>query len=467
VYHPTTRLLTALELLQSRRQLSGPELAERLEVDARSVRRYISMLQELGIPVEAVRGRYGAYRLRPGYKLPPLMFSEEEALALVLGLATARRLGLAEPALAAEGALAKIERVLPVALREQVQAVQESLVLALNVPGFMPASELVVTFGLAVRQSRQVWLRYRAWHGEESERLLDPYGLVYREGYWYSVGFCHLRQDIRVFRLDRVIEAQLRNGPFTRPTDFNALEHVERAIAQTPDIWKVLVLLKTTLAEARRQLPPALAILEETADGVLMRCHVDSMEWIAYLLAGLDCSFIIQEPAELREALAKLGARLARLAEQEAPVQHQKSHAPVTAPGRRSKKLNMQHVPSPLVPIVESSTDDLTLSLSDQSQPSRKRMEVTVAATPRRAYQRTIQTRLVTFTCVQCGATVTEQCFPGPPPRFCTKACQQKARRVGSLARVHRFRDKQRERASEEQWGAKSSERLPRRKEVL
>ncbi len=315
MYHPTTRLLTALELLQSRRQLSGPELAERLEVNVRSVRRYITMLQDLGIPVEGERGRYGAYRLRPGYKLPPLMFSEEEALALVLGLATARRLGLAEPALAAEGALAKIERVLPVALRERVQAVQESLVLALSAPASMPASELVVTFGLAARQSREVWLHYRSWVGEESERVLDPYGLVYREGYWYAVGFCHLRQDIRVFRLDRVISAMLREETFTRPADFDALAHVERAIARTPGMWHVIVLLKTTLAAARHQISPALATLEETADGVLMRCYVNELEWIAYLLAGLGCELVIQTPDELREALAAHARRLAQWTE--------------------------------------------------------------------------------------------------------------------------------------------------------
>jgi predicted DNA-binding transcriptional regulator YafY len=315
VYHPTTRLLTALELLQSRRQLSGPELAERLEVNVRSVRRYITMLQDLGIPVEGERGRYGAYRLRPGFKLPPLMFSEEEALAVVLGLATARRLGLAEPALAAAGALAKIERVLPVALRERVLAVQESLVLALSAPGPMPASELVVTFGLAVRQNRQVWLRYRAWGGEESERVLDPYGLVYREGYWYAAGFCHLRQALRVFRLDRVIEASLRNETFTRPADFNALEEVEQGIARTPGVWHVVVLLKTTLEEARRQLSPAFATLEETPDGVLMRCYVNTLEWMVQVLAGLGCPLVIQEPAELREALAAHARRLAAWAE--------------------------------------------------------------------------------------------------------------------------------------------------------
>ncbi|MGZ3609562.1 MAG: helix-turn-helix transcriptional regulator, partial [Ktedonobacteraceae bacterium] len=112
MYHPTTRVLTVLELLQAHRQMSGPRLAERLEVDVRSVRRYITMLQDLGIPIEAERGRYGNYRLMRGFKLPPLMLTEDEALALTLGLLVAKRLGLTIAAPAVEGALAKIDRVL-------------------------------------------------------------------------------------------------------------------------------------------------------------------------------------------------------------------------------------------------------------------------------------------------------------------------------------------------------------------
>src|SRR5690349_4201232 len=107
MYFPTTRVLTVLELLQSRQQMSGQELAERLEVDPRTVRRYITMLQDLGIPVEGVRGRYGSYRLRPGYKLPPLMFNDDEALALTLGLLIGRKMGLTMATPAAEGGLAK------------------------------------------------------------------------------------------------------------------------------------------------------------------------------------------------------------------------------------------------------------------------------------------------------------------------------------------------------------------------
>src|SRR5260221_3217996 len=131
MYHPTTRVLTVLELLQSNRQISGPRLAERLEVDIRSVRRYITMLQDLAIPIETERGRYGTYRLRPGFRLLPLMFTGGEALALTLGLLAARRLGLTVTAPAVEGALVKIDRVLPASLRERVLAVQHTLVLDL------------------------------------------------------------------------------------------------------------------------------------------------------------------------------------------------------------------------------------------------------------------------------------------------------------------------------------------------
>ncbi|HJZ49553.1 MAG TPA: HTH domain-containing protein, partial [Roseiflexaceae bacterium] len=120
MYHPTTRVLTVLELLQAHESISGPQLAARLEVNIRTVRHYITLLQDLGIPIEAERGRQGGYRLRPGFKLPPLMFTEDEALALTLGLLAARRMGLAAAAPAVEGALAKVERVMPATLRARM-----------------------------------------------------------------------------------------------------------------------------------------------------------------------------------------------------------------------------------------------------------------------------------------------------------------------------------------------------------
>src|SRR5918993_5524904 len=137
-YRPTTRLLSMLELLQARGRVGGPELARRLEVGERTVRRYVAMLQEMGVPVEAERGRYGAYTLRSGFELPPIMFTDEEALALALGLLSARRLGLSGVAPAVEGAQAKLERVMPEGLRGRLQAFEETVVPAVIVPPRRP-----------------------------------------------------------------------------------------------------------------------------------------------------------------------------------------------------------------------------------------------------------------------------------------------------------------------------------------
>lgn len=314
MYFPTTRVLTILELLQSRQQLSGPELAERLEVNTRTVRRYITMLQDLGIPVEAERGRYGSYRLRPGFKLPPLMFTEDEALALTLGLLAARRLGLTAAAPAVEGALAKIERVLPLALRERVQAVQETLILDFTHSGPTPRSEVVVTLCAAAQQGRRAWIHYSSWQSEATERAVDLYGIVYRSGFWYAVGYCHLRAGLRVFRLDRILHAELRNETFTRPSSFDSLAYVMRSLANTPTTWMVEVLLETTLEEAQQQVPPVIATLEQVPGGVMLRCSVGHLGWIAHFLAGLECSFVVLKPPELRDELRKLAAKITDLA---------------------------------------------------------------------------------------------------------------------------------------------------------
>jgi len=315
MYFPTTRVLTVLELLQSHHQLSGPEIAERLEVNTRTVRRYIMMLQDLGIPVEAERGRHGAYRLRPGFKLPPLMFTEEEALALTLGLLAARKLGLAVAAPAVEGVLAKVERVLPAALRERVQAIQETLVLDFTTPTIRPSSAVVNVLSAAVQQERRVHLRYRAWEAEATERAVDLYGLVYRAGFWYAVGYCHLREGVRVFRLDRMLHAEMGKDTYTRPRDFDCLGYVTHALATMPATWLVDVLLETTLEEAQQIVSPALATLEESSEGVVLRCYVSTLDWIAHFLAGLPFPLTIRQPAELREAMRRLAQKVLVIAE--------------------------------------------------------------------------------------------------------------------------------------------------------
>lgn len=315
MYHPTTRVLTVLELLQAHQRLSGPQLAARLEVSERTVRRYITMLQDLGIPVEAERGRHGAYWLRPGFKLPPLMFGDDEALALTLGLLLARRIGLAAAAPAVEGALAKIERVLPLALRAQVQAVQETIVLDVGVAEVTPPSAIVALLSMAAQQRRRVQMEYRAFRAEPTTRLFEPYGLVYQDHYWYAAGYCHLRAGLRTFRLDRVVQAELCAETFTRPDDFDTLAYVSQSRANTPGTWRIEVLLRCSLERALCHVPPSVAMLEQAADGVLLRCWTKHLDELAHQLVGVGCDLVVYEPAELRAELSRMATRIARLAE--------------------------------------------------------------------------------------------------------------------------------------------------------
>jgi predicted DNA-binding transcriptional regulator YafY len=315
VYHPTTRVLAVLELLQSHRALTGAALAERLEIDRRSVRRYIAMLQDMGIPIDTERGPHGGYRLRPGFKLPPLMFTEDEALAITLGLLAARRLGLTADALGIEGALAKVDRALPVTSRERMQGVQASLAfLSERVPQ-PPESGIVLDLSAAMRQCRQVGMRYRTWGGEERERTCDPYGLVYHGGRCYLVGWCHLRQEVRVFRADRVLHAEVRQETFTQPAGFDCVRQVMQSLASVPYEWAVEVLLETTLWEVRRRIPPTLAMVEETPEGVVLRVQAESLRWMAGVLIGMDCPFTVRRPMELYAVLRDVARDISGLAE--------------------------------------------------------------------------------------------------------------------------------------------------------
>ena len=304
-----------LELLQARERIGVPELARRLEVGKRTVRRYAAMLREMGIPVEAELGRYGAYSLRSGYRLPPMMFTDEEALALALGLLTVRHLGLAGVAPAVEGALAKLERVMPEALRGRVRAIQETVSIAAGRPQAPASSEVFLTLAAAVGEQRRVLLRYRSGWSRETEREVDPYGVMHLEGYWYAVGHCHLREGMRLFRLDRILDAEMLEETFARPGGLDSPGAVLSSVANTPgDRWSVEVLLETRAEVVRGQLPPVGLSLEQTERGTLLRCSTWSLEWPARVLAGLDCSFVVRRPAELRDVLEQRAEKLAALA---------------------------------------------------------------------------------------------------------------------------------------------------------
>ncbi len=310
--HPTTRVLALLELLQANRQISGRELADRLGVDPRTIRRYATKLQELGIPVEAERGRTGGYRLLPGYKLPPLMLTDDEAVAVVLGLLASQQLGLSTAAPAVATALAKIQRVLPATLREQTSAIQQTLgfTMAARTTN-SPSTDVLLTLGLATRQHRRVWMRYRSWQGEATERDIDPYGLVFHAGRWYVAGHDHRRDEVRTFRLDRIVAARLGTGTFPEPRGFDAVEHVTRSLARVPWTHEVEVVLQTTLEDARRRLPAITGAVSEVDGGVLFRSRTNRLDVMAHLLAGLGWPFTIRRPDELRTAVQEFATRLA------------------------------------------------------------------------------------------------------------------------------------------------------------
>jgi predicted DNA-binding transcriptional regulator YafY len=314
MYHPTTRVLAVLSVLQAHGRMSGPELAQRLEVNIRTLRRYIIMLQDLGIPIEAERGRNGAYVLSPGFKLPPMMFTNEEALALSVGLISARRLNLPDTDRAVESALAKLERVMPLELKGRVRALTETITLDRNPAPSTPPSETVLSaMSSAAQLQQQVHIRYHPSQGEDTERDFDPYGLTYYQQKWYVVGYCHLRQDLRSFRLDRITNINTIDAHFQRPAGFDPLAHMMQAIATLPRRFAFELLLKTDVATAEREVFDVLGILEATHDGIIMRGSVEDLDWLARQISIFSFDFVIREPAELRAELEKHSARLAGL----------------------------------------------------------------------------------------------------------------------------------------------------------
>lgn len=314
MHRPTARLLTVLELLQARR-MTGAELAGRLEVDRRTVRRYVQSLQEMGIPVEGERGKHGGYTLRRGYRMPPMMFTDEEALGLALSLLSARGLGLAGAAPAVEGALAKLERVMPEALRGRVRSLEEVVSVSMVAPRTPTQSKTLMALAAGAGERRRVRIRYRSGRLEETEREVDPYGVLRREGYWYGIGHCHLRGDLRLFRVDRVLSAEVLDETFVLPEDLDSPEAALKALTDAPqEAWRVEVLLETGADEARRQLPPMGLTLEKAEGWTLLKCPTRDLGWMARVLAGLDCPFVVRRPDELREALERRAEEISALA---------------------------------------------------------------------------------------------------------------------------------------------------------
>lgn len=315
MYHPTTRVLAVLALLQTHGRMPGAELAQRLEVNIRTLRRYIIMLQDLGIPIEAERGRNGAYVLSAGYKLPPMMFTNEEALALTVGLISARRLNLTDTDYAVESSLAKLERVMPLELKSRVRALTETITLDQNAASSTPpGAEVLSAMSSAAQLQQRVHIQYHPPQGKDTERDFDPYGLTYYLQKWYAVGYCHLRQELRSFRLDRIMNIITINIHFKRPEGFDPLAHIMQAIATLPRKFAFELLLKTDINTAQKEVFDVLGVLEIDKDGIIMRGSVEDLDWLARQISIFSFDFVVREPAELRAELEKHSVKLANLA---------------------------------------------------------------------------------------------------------------------------------------------------------
>jgi predicted DNA-binding transcriptional regulator YafY len=301
---PTARVLALLEILQAGGTRTVGDLAGRLGVDERTVRRYVEHLVDLDVPVRSVRGRYGGYRLAPGFRMPPLMLTDDEAVAVLLGLSVS-------DAPATESAAAKVRRVLPEALGRRLDALRATTGFTAPArPVVAPETRLLLTLAEAARDRRPVTMRY---HGRE--RTLHPYGIVVHSGRWYVTGADSDRGEVRTFRLDRIEAATVTDGSFEAPPGFDPAGHVTASLAGMPRAYAVSVRVQGTADDVTRRLPRGIATVDELGDGwVRVRLQAERLDWVPGVLAGVDRPFVIEAPEALRAEVRALAQRLTRSA---------------------------------------------------------------------------------------------------------------------------------------------------------
>jgi len=306
MYDPVMRVLTVLEVLQARDFVSGAELAQRLEVDLRTVQRYIVRLKDLSIPVESSRGVGGAYRLKPGFRLPPLLLTNEEAFALSLGLHSLRQVGLSAFAPATETALAKLRRVLPEALRQSVRTVDDVVAIEPGPWVVTTSVDHLIRAASAIRSGRRIRFHYQSHEGARSRRQIEPYAVMHTDGRWYLIGYCLSRKAMRTFRLDRVSNLEMGAGTFRRPADFDARTYLRQSLVFFQAQYKIDVWIEMRLEEAKQMFAPWRVAIEEENGGTRLRCGRDRLEMMAAMLLSTGVRIVVNNPDELRKTFRVL-----------------------------------------------------------------------------------------------------------------------------------------------------------------
>jgi predicted DNA-binding transcriptional regulator YafY len=313
----TSRLLRVLSLLQTRSHWAGVELAERLEVHPRTLRRDIDRLRQLGYPIHASSGVAGGYAFRAGQSLPPLLLDDEEALAVAIALqlaASGTVSGVEESSLRA---LVKLEQVMPPRLRRRTAALRSAIV-PLQRGGPTIDAAVLALLAVACRDQLQVGFAYRDMRGQSSVRTVEPQGLVHTGSRWYLVAWDPARSDWRTFRIDRV-EGRPSTGVHFAPRAAPAGDlraYVSGTLAGVQHGDEARVVLHRSREAMARTIPASVATLEAIDDAhCLMRCGVGqlaSLDSLAYWLLAMDVDFDVLEPPALKARLRAAGERLAR-----------------------------------------------------------------------------------------------------------------------------------------------------------
>ncbi|WP_399883299.1 helix-turn-helix transcriptional regulator [Streptomyces sp. BBFR51] len=315
----SARLLRLLSLLQAHREWSGTDLADRLRVSPRTVRRDVDRLRELGYPVNASPGTGGGYQLGAGAELPPLLLDDDEAVAVAVGLRTAAGQGIEGIGETSVRALAKLEQVLPNRLRRRVGALNAFTVPMLRGPQPSAVDPAVLTeLAHLCRDGERLRFAYRGHDGTESRRTVEPHRLVCSERRWYLVAFDLDRADWRTFRVDRVTPMPPHGPRFVprEPPAEDLAAYVSEGVSTRAYATHAAVRLLVPLEEAAERISPSAGVLEaEGPDSCLLRTGAGSLDIMVVhvMLTGFD--FEVLEPAELTEAIRTARDRLTRALE--------------------------------------------------------------------------------------------------------------------------------------------------------
>jgi predicted DNA-binding transcriptional regulator YafY len=319
MYDPIMRVFTVLEILQARDHVTGAELAERLEVDLRTVQRYIVRLKDLSIPIDSSRGIGGAYRLRAGFRLPPLLLTNEEAFALSLGLRALRQIGLSAFAPATEGALAKLGRVLPEALRESIRTVEDVVAIEPGPWVVSTSVEHLIRAASAIRAGKRIRFAYRSHDGTASRRRIEPYAVMHADGRWYLIGHCLSRRAIRTFRLDRVTDLELCPATFRRPANFDPRSYLQDRMPFIQSDYQIDVWINMPIDEAEHTFAPWRVATEPQEGGTRLRCGRDRLDMFAAMLLSMGRRIVVYSPVELCDTFRQLGRLAMQTADESSP----------------------------------------------------------------------------------------------------------------------------------------------------